>query len=322
MSALVASPVHPLPDPQPRRALGLDAGGTHTRWALAQADTLGTVSGITQGQAEPLSGLQLDTEAGRQQAQGTLRQIAQAVGPVDALAAGITGFDAAQQPALAALVKQALGLGPPALRLMNDVELLARAVAPAAVLVAGTGSVAAFVDDQGEVQRAGGRGALLDDAGGGHWIATRALRAVWRAEDAVPGAGQGSPMARALFARLGGADWAATRSGVYGATRGAVGRLALAVAEVADADPAAHALLQRAGVELARLVQALTARGAPSTWCLAGRVFDLHPVVAQSLAQSLPTSLRWQRLAQPPQVLAAQWALRVGVGLPTAPGPT
>ena len=241
--------------------LGLDAGGTQTRWAVAAADG----SLCAQGQAPPLSGLQMASEAGRAAALTTLQGIAQAAGPVQAVVAGITGFDDRQQPQLQQLAGQALAVAPAALRLVNDIELLWHAAGPALVVDAGAGSVAAFLDADGRVQRAGGRGALIDDAGGGHWIACRALRAVWREEDRLPGAWRGSPLARALFTRIGGPDWPATRAWAYGASRGEIGTLALAVAEVADEDPAALALVQRAGAELARLVQALWQRQGPRT---------------------------------------------------------
>ncbi|MEG1055840.1 MAG: MFS transporter, partial [Janthinobacterium sp.] len=57
--------------------------------------------------------------------------------------------------------------------------------------------------------------------------------------------------------------WSLSRAFMYGQDRGAIGRLALAVAASADADPLALDILQRAGQELARLALALTARYGP-----------------------------------------------------------
>ena len=76
-------------------------------------------------------------------------------------------------------------------RVVSDVEIAYRAAfAPGEgyLVYAGTGSIAAFIDAQGVLHRAGGRGVALDDAGGGYWIAREALRRLWRREDERPGA--------------------------------------------------------------------------------------------------------------------------------------
>lgn len=302
------------PDP-PRPAaalgLGLDAGGTHTRWAVADAG--GALQ--AEGEAAPVSGLQLAGDDGRAALRQVLQAIATAAGPVAAAAAGVTGLDEAQAPLLRTLVAEALRIAPAAVLAFNDVELLCRAAfAPGqgVVLVAGTGSIAAHVGADGALQRAGGRGALIDDAGGGHWIAREALRSVWRAEDARPGAWRDSPLARRLFARIGGDDWAATRRWVYGASRGELGTLATAVAAAAgvDRDPVALALLQAAGHELARLPLALHARLGPQPVMLAGRVFTLHPAVEQALRAALPPTIAVQHLPLPAHHMAARLAAR------------
>lgn len=305
-----ASPATPAGTPA--CGLGLDAGGTQTRWALAQAD--GTP--LAQGSGAPLSGLQLASAEGRAQVQATLQALAAAAGPVQAVVAGVTGLDAGQAPLLARMLADAWALPAQRVRAVNDIELTCHAAQAAAgdscVVYAGTGSVAACLDGQGHLQRVGGRGALIDDAGGGHWIARQALCQVWRAEDAEPGAWRRSPLAQRLFARMGGPDWAHSRQWVYGATRGELGTLALAVAEAAaDQDPAALALLRQAGAELARLAQALLRRHGPRTLVLAGRAFDLHPALAEGLAAQLPPGTPVQRLTLLPEQAAAQWAARL-----------
>ena len=297
----------------PGLGLGLDAGGTCTRWALADA------GGVReQGQVAGLSGLQLMNDAGRAQVQSLLAEIADAAGPVGAVVAGITGLDAAQLPLLCGLVAAAFGIAPAAVRAMSDIELACHtAFAPGAgyVVYAGTGSIAAFVDETGALHRVGGRGVAIDDAGGGHWIAREALRQVWRAEDEAPGTWQASGLARHLFAQVGGADWADTRQWVYGATqaggaqRGELGTLALAVAAAAaEADPAALALLQAAGSELARLARALVGRYGARPLALAGRVFDLHPAVEQALRGALPVGMDARRVTLPAHHAAARMA--------------
>jgi N-acetylglucosamine kinase-like BadF-type ATPase len=314
MSAMTAAAT-----PAPAMAtlgLGLDAGGTQTRWALAGAD--GGLRG--EGHVASISGLQLDSAAGREAVAAALRDIAATIAPLGGAArvvAGITGFEATQAPLLCRLAAAALDLAPAAVQAMTDIELVCRAAfAPGAgvVLYAGTGSIAAFVDAQGCMHRAGGRGAVIDDAGGGHWIARRALRAIWRAEDAEPGAWQRSPLARQVFAHVGGSDWAETRRWVYsgpGAVRGEMGRLALAVAAAAsDEDPAALALLQAAGTELARLALAMRQRFGALPLALAGRVFELHPAIEHSLRQALPAGTDVRRLGVPAHQAAARMAAR------------
>ena len=289
--------------------LGLDAGGTQTRWAVADAS--GAVQ--RQGQVAGISALQLQDDGGRASVAAALAEIAAAAGPVQAVVAGLTGFDAAQQPALHERLAIAFGVQACAVQAMSDIELLCHAAfAPGDgyVVYAGTGSIAAFIDAQGVLQRAGGRGAVIDDAGGGHWIAREALRHIWRAEDSAPGAWRQSPLARRVFERLGGSDWAQTRQWVYcaSASRGEMGTLAVAVAAVADEDPAALAILQAAGTELARLAAALVQRFGARPVVLSGRVFELHPIIQLRLEQALPAGMSIHRLMQAAHVEGARMA--------------
>ena len=288
----------------PKNALGLDTGGTHTRWAVVGA------SGVlhAQGEATPLSGLQLHSAEGRADAQTTLESIAQACGRVYAVMAGVTGFESAQTPWLRNMLAATMRVDVDAVQVVTDIELACHAAGDGYVVYAGTGSVAAFIDAEGALQRVGGRGPIIDDAGGGHWIAREALRRIWRAEDDSPGAWRDSPMATRLLQQMGGTEWAHTRNWVYGATRGELGKLALGVAATAGEDPAAMSLLMQAGTELARLVQALIRRHGPRTVVLAGRVFNLHPAVEIALRQELPSDTPMRRLGLPAHHAAAQIA--------------
>lgn len=290
--------------------LGLDAGGTQTRWALA--DGQGRM--LSQGSAAGISGLQLDNPEGRAAMAATLQQIAQDCGPVRAVVAGVTGFDVTQQPQMCQMLAAALRLDPQtrAVRAMNDIELACHAAfAPGAgyVVYAGTGTVAAFVDEHGQLHRAGGRGGLIDDAGGGHWIAREALRRIWRAEDHRPGAWQQSGLARKVFAHIGGSEWAQSRQWAYSASRGELGLLSLAVGQAAaEHDADALALLHDAGAELARLALALLQRLGPRPLALAGRVFLLHPAIEASLRSALPAGSTVTRSTEVPQLAAARLA--------------
>ncbi len=269
-------------------AIGIDAGGSATRWAAVD----GEQRLCAEGEARGIGALQWHSAGPRAAAHDVLRAIAdaaRAAGAAVAVRAGLTGFDDAQRDDVAASLAAAFAVDRRAVDATSDIELVARAHAGAIVVAAGTGSVAAFVDDRGELQRAGGRGAAIDDAGGAHWIACRALAAVWRAEDAAPGAWRGSALARRLFDHVGSAAWPATRAWIHAASRGDVGRLASAVAAAADdGDAAALALLSRAGNELARLARALRGRGGPPNVVAAGRVFALHAAVGDALRAALP----------------------------------
>ena len=159
----------------------------------------------------------------------------------------------------------------------------------------------------------GGRGVLLDDGGGGYWIAREALRHIWRREDEAPGSWQASPMAEAVFAQLGGSDWSLSRAFMYGQDRGAIGRLALAVAASADADPLALDILQRAGQELARLALALVSRHGPRPVVLAGRAAQLHPAIASAMRAALPVSLTMEQKVARPHDAAARIAVKAAV---------
>lgn len=296
--------------------LGLDVGGTETRWALADAQ--GQVLG--EGRAAGFSGTQVHEEAGRagvraalaEVAAGVARLTAQALARADTAAAGrpadgaapvntgnlriwagVTGHDPQAGEALSACFVQTLGCRPEALELDSDIALLARvAFAPGegVVVVAGTGSVAVHRDAQGRLHRVGGRGALLGDEGSGHAIAREALAAVWRHEDEAPGFIGRSVLAQELLDAVGGRDWAHTRRFAYGGatSRGDFGRLALAVARAADRDPMARAILERAGAELARLATLLVQRHGTRQVRVCGRVPQLHPAIAHTLRARLP----------------------------------
>src|SRR5450830_1020705 len=291
--------------------LGIDAGGTQTRWALASVD--GSI--VAEGAVEGLSALQMSSDAGRVALQTTFTKLCQeilAAGQPTQVLAGLTGFGG-DGAVLTALLAELLALDVANVSLGNDIEIAYRDSFEAGdgyLVYAGTGSIAAWIDQDGVFHRAGGRGVLLDDGGGGYWIAREALRQIWRREDECPGSWQSSPMAEAVFAHLGGSDWSLSRAFMYGQDRGAIGQLALAVAASADADPLALDILQRAGQELARLALALTARYGPRPVVLAGRAAQLHPAIAAAMRAALPVSLQTEQKVARSHEAAAKLAAR------------
>lgn len=303
--------------------LGIDAGGTQTRWALAAPDGAIVAEGLVAG----MSALQMGTAHGREALHTNFAELAVQVrlhGLPRGVVAGLTGFggdDALLQRWLAEL----FDLATDAIHFCSDIEIAYRAsFAPGEgyLVYAGTGSIGAFIDADGVFHRAGGRGVTLDDGGGGFWIAREALRHIWRNEDAAPGCWQASPLAHAVFDFVGGSDWSYSRQFIYGQERGAVGRLALAVAASAERDPIAAAILRDAGRELARLAQALIDRFGPRPVTVSGRAAELHPSIVDAMRAALsPTTLLTGAQRGPhngPHCAAARMAL---ADLPTYPQP-
>ncbi len=304
--------------------LGLDAGGTQTRWALANAG--GEI--ISEGFAAGLSGLQLSSATGRDQLRAALNEIGKAVlaaGAPARVVAGITGLDE-ERDLLGELIATPLGLPAQAVTLKSDIELVCLelfAPGEGIVVYAGTGTIAAHLDVDSSLQRAGGRGALLDDAGGGYWIAHEALQGIWRREDSRPGSWRTSTMAQKMFEEIGGHDWSHSRKFIYQRARGDIGRLALAVAASAEADPVARALLMQAGHELARLADAMLQRLGPLPIALTGRAWSLHPLIETSFREVIgiraPIALRSSKAHLAAARLAAGAANAVATQAVTLP---
>ena len=168
MSAPPRAPDSPL-------ALGIDAGGTETRWALAGPGGVfvaeGAVGGFSAVEAQG---------PGQARVARLLVELAQAVlahGRPLRVHAGLTGLGTAGQ-GFARLIAEPLGLPPEAVTLGSDIEtayLDLFAPGEGYLVYAGTGSVAAFLDIAGTLHRAGGRGVIIDDGGGGFWIALSSL---------------------------------------------------------------------------------------------------------------------------------------------------
>ena len=212
-------------------SLGIDAGGSQTRWALVGPDQ----GVLAEGSVAGFSALQMGGEAGRRKVSDILKSLAdQALGwgAVSGVHAGVTGFGGLQERSgqiLHALLARHFKLPEAAVVLSNDIELACLAAFEPGMgylVYGGTGSIAGFIDAQKDFHRAGGRGGILDDGGSGYWIAVEALRKIWRAEDERPGCWTDSPMAVSLFNAIGGHDWSCSRKLIYGASRGQIGQLA------------------------------------------------------------------------------------------------
>ena len=295
-------------------ALGIDAGGTQTRWALLSLDGETVATGYAAG----LSGMQMQTDAGRATVQARLAEIASQLLPfthgvaISALVAGVTGVGAGN-PALAAMLSGTFNVPHESVSVVSDIEIAYHAAfAPGEgyLVYAGTGSIAAYIDDAGALHRAGGRGVQLDDAGGGYWIAREALRRIWRREDESPNTWRDSPLARSLFAKVGGDSSIYATRFLVERDRGEIGLLAIQVAQCAENDALAATLLTDAGAELARLANAMTRRFGERNVVVGGRAAHLHPLIEGAMRAKLETFAVMEFRSIDAHGAAARMALR------------
>lgn len=267
--------------------LGVDMGGTASRWVL-----LGTDGGeIARGNAPGATGLIGDP--GRRAAFVAALAAIRVSLPARVLKAhlGMTGVGFSRDPEITALCAQALALEEKQVSHENDMELAWRAAFAQGrghLVLAGTGSVGMSRGADGGAVIVGGHGALIDDGGSASWIALRALNAVLRRIDETGRPDGVEGLAQHLFDAIGGADWDHVRAYVYGGDRGRIGLLARAVARAAQGgDATASALLIRAAGELERLARILIARCGAAPLVFSGGVLALDAVIFDTLATRL-----------------------------------
>ena len=266
--------------------LGIDAGGSATRWVLYD----GRSGVMRRGDLPPVSGHLFHPEV-RARFEEMLGALRSAVGeaPPAAVLAGITGLSATAPEAAqaGALIAAALDVRAGDVRVTDDVWIACRAIfspGEGHVVYSGSGSIGVHIRADETSILVGGRGMLIDDGGSAFWIGREALRLVWRRFDRDPEAT--SPLAAALFAAVGESSWDAVRAFVYGGERRAVAMLAIDVAR-AD-DPDARAIMRRAGAELARLGRALIHRGGVKPVALVGRAATLHELILAGFQEEAP----------------------------------
>ena len=300
--------------------LGIDAGGSSTRWLLL--DLAGEV--VAQGRVGPVSAIELGSERTQANLAALLDEVA-AVARPQRVVAGVTGLDTGSPQArlLAAHLCERLGLDEGAATVLGDVVtayLSAFEPGGGVLVYAGTGSVAVHVAHDGSIVRAGGHGYLIDDAGGGYWIGREALKRLLRAADAA-GAPPTGKLASAVFGALGGSDWPTVREAVYGGGRARVAALTPAVAMAASrGDPVAREVLAEAGRELARLATVVFGRlGQVMPVTLAGGVAGAGPALVEPMRQALPAGTPLTVSKAPPVAAAAELARRLATGERTLP---
>jgi glucosamine kinase len=267
-----------------KTSLGLDVGGSATRWSFSNNGT------FSNGETLGFSG-HLSQPSVFEKATKALSAIATEVGNVRCVVAGVSGLS--KNTEKAAQFERMLQeiFGAEKQLVMSDIELATRAAFPendGILVYAGTGSIAAHLDEKEVLQTAGGKGVLIDDAGGGYWITVTALRQILRIEDARPGTGWSTQLGQCLAQRLGGTDWPVVRNHFYGLDRGGVALMALAVGEAAEAgDATALDVLRKAGLELGILAEQLMIRTGCRKIALAGRAASLHGIIHLEMQKAL-----------------------------------
>ena len=271
--------------------LGIDIGGTASRWVLCDASghelARGATSGATGHVFNPVA---------RERLQNALTAIAtdvrKAVPAVQGVAAGITGFGNVVEAEVKQMLATTFEVAQDNLIVVDDIMLAyAAAFAPEEghLVSAGTGSIGLHLGLEAGYVRVGGRGILIDDAGSGSWIALRALDEAFRHLDRHGDFTGIQALADAIFAITGGSEWQSVRQFVYGGDRGEIGALATGVAKAAAAgDALALRILGDAGRELAALASALVARTKARPIGFIGGVLKLHPVVTEAILAQLP----------------------------------
>jgi N-acetylglucosamine kinase-like BadF-type ATPase len=167
-----------------RLLLGVDAGGTLSRAALTTLDGAVLGAGIA-GPGNPYA-------QGAQAARAIGTAIRAALGShepatVSAAVVGVAGISGLATPAVSDAFDrewQAIGLTCPVHMVGDAVTAFAAGTAEhtGAVLIAGTGAVAALVDGLEVARTADGLGWLLGDEGSGTWLGLQAVKAAARGE--------------------------------------------------------------------------------------------------------------------------------------------
>jgi glucosamine kinase len=236
----------------------------------------------------------------RDRSAGVLRVIERAfadLGPrspdaVDAIVAGLTGFDGASQTAgtVADGFRTLVRTG--RVVVTNDAVtsyLGAIGFEPGVVVAAGTGVIALAGDRDGNFARSDGWGYILGDDGGGYYIGRRGLASALRAHD-----GRGGSQALLQRAKDEFGEPESLRDRVYSSPNpvGEVARFALEVAEAArEGDSVAEEIWAIAAREVAQTATAALGRvfapDAPVSVSWTGNLFNARDLMLQPFQQQV-----------------------------------
>ncbi|MEU4164179.1 BadF/BadG/BcrA/BcrD ATPase family protein [Actinoplanes sp. NPDC026670] len=274
--------------------VGVDAGGTCSRAVVATVD--GEIVG--RGLAGPGNPLSHGPSQAAEQVRAAVQQALGGHSPATVAAAtlGIAG------PAGTGPFAAALQIGGPVTVVGDAVTAFASgsSAATGAVLIAGTGAIAAAIHDQDVVRTSDGLGWLLGDEGSGRWLGLQAVRYAVR--------NWADPLATRVAEHAG---VTSSNDLVYWAQAlpfPAIDALApLVCAAADDGDPAARALVDAAVACLVRTLDDLDQDGPV---VLAGGLLTGGSPVQQGVLRLLKDRGRQPRLALDPAAGAAWLAAR------------
>jgi N-acetylglucosamine kinase-like BadF-type ATPase len=303
--------------------LGIDGGGTKTRFLLIDADGQ-VLAAHLEGPAYYLeTGLDALRSLVERGIRETLRKGSISSEALTFCFAGIPAYgeDRKIDPALDALASAVLPAGK--YRCGNDMVCGwagALAGADGINVVAGTGSIA-YGEFEGRSARAGGWGELFGDEGSAYWLAREGLGLFSRMSDGRLGRGPLYDAVRTHFGLAEDIDLCAKINGTdTGQRRSQFAQLARLVSKAAQAgDTAALSLFARATQELAALAGAVRAQlGVADEAVLvvsySGGMFELGDVMLAGFRRELMRTSGSYRLVEPklpPHVGAALYAAKL-----------
>jgi glucosamine kinase len=294
--------------------LGIDAGGTATRWLLLQDG-----KEIAKGQGESITGHIFTTNHKEQsffRLENLFRDVI-AVAKPDAVVAGITGLYPNTEVAreFKGFAAHYFGLDLTKVHLTNDMPIAyACAFEPGqgVLIYAGTGSVGYFEDAEGQILRSGGSGYLLDDYGAAFWIGQQGIQQVMRWFDET-GKFSETILAKEIYALIGSNTWDEIIQFTYsGDPRNTLANLAPAVTRAAEQqDAVAIHILEQAGKELARLAKVILKRlEKPLPVAFMGGMSQASLVLDMALQNALPQVIPFSKVSTEPVLTAATLALK------------
>ncbi|WP_251548867.1 BadF/BadG/BcrA/BcrD ATPase family protein [Neobacillus muris] len=240
--------------------LGIDGGGTKTKGVLA--DQYGKVYASETVGPTNQNGVEIhlvEKELSRLFASLKL-QNSKAFSMLDTVFAGMSGVD---RPEARAVMKSIMEKFVPAnVKIIIDNDAVNALYAgtlgvPGIVQIAGTGSITFGINANGERQRAGGWGYLIDDEGSGYDIGRAALNAVFKAYD---GRGPKTTLTNMLLKHFQVQEVPELIHFIYepGKSRTAIAPLSQYVSAAADQnDDAAKQIIQQAAGKLAQAIGSL-----------------------------------------------------------------
>lgn len=290
-------------------ALGVDCGGTGSRWMLINADK----EVLARGKLPAISGNSFSKEDFPRDWQDFLDELTRTLpDKPDCVVLAGTGLHPKSRAIdrLHAALSQQLVLDSHRVLVTSDMPMAYRSIlqpGEGILVYSGTGSVVHHVNSDGISTQIGGYGEYIDDAGSGFWIGQHGLRHALRFNDA----GKKSILSEEVFKQLGVHTWPEVWAYVYGSSqiRGGVAIVANAVGRAAEQnDEYAQDILNSAGAELAKMVLLLLDIVTVNKIGLLGGALTI-PLVRQSLIAHLPNNLSFTDDAIEPVEAAARWAL-------------